>query len=407
MSRQSPLIGKVLGGSAVAVALYTVLFSGVPNFSVPIAERTIADISSHLAQEAAHRGKEARLQYSHVEIQGFAYEKWARVFEPSLDFIYQQWQGGTRFGVSTEAVDIVPDYTSASRLQLRMPYRINVISSSQLLAMLQPATPMVYTINRDLADVPDAVRHRLIIPGNVGITMLYPKREWLLEVPHPIRSEVIFLEQQRTMRAQASSGALKLSNRENEWSLRNADLRYESAQRSADAIDIKSTITLDNLTYAHDGISTAPYTLTAGWSMKQQRTITGGSDASELTLEHMLFTDGTIKVSANGTLNFDIDDPMYGEMAVEISDPQAFLESGWFAPSQREAAMQLLSDIMGGQLEPRKQAIVTISREKNGSWMVGKLPLKVVLARDFWNLFIWNRTEQHEQESASIDANPA
>ena len=131
---QAPMASKILGGASIAVALYAVLAGGMPNFSNTTAERMLSELATHLSTEANHRGKEAKLQYSNVEIHGIAYDKWAHITHPSLDIIHQQWQGGKRFGISTEGAELFPDQTSQQRLNIRLPQVVNLIVSSELLA---------------------------------------------------------------------------------------------------------------------------------------------------------------------------------------------------------------------------------------------------------------------------------
>ncbi len=400
---QSPLASRLFGGSAILLALYTVLFGGAPSLSSSSAERILSELDTHFSSEASRRGKEARLQYSTVDIHGFAYDKWARVMNPSFDFIYQQWQGGKRVGLSTETLDLLPDRTNGTRLHMRLGDVVNIILSSELLATLEPLKPIHYVVNYKAANNGEGSKHRLIIPGDVRINTLDPKRSMTVALTTPVIADITFSEPQHKTSIKATSSGVSIQGDRGRWNIISSDIRFDASQRASDVIESKGTITLDNLGY-HNATGNAPaYSLTAAWMMKEQRNISGATDASVLTIEHSLLTDGNVKIAANGAVHFDLDDAPYGEIVVEIANPSEFLKSGWIVKDRQAEAAALLNDMMGTDMATHKQAIITIERAKNGGWMIGKLPLATLLEKDFMGLFIFNERAINEQETTSGD----
>lgn len=407
MRRKPSAISPVLGSVAIVVALYTVLFGGMRNFTGEDAERMLADLSTHLSTESARRSKETKLQYSAVEMEGIAYDKVAHVSNLSLDFIYQQWQGGRRFGISTERADIVPDQADPKRMIMRFSDMLNIISSSQLLAMVRPAKPIIYTTNLKPKNA-DAVVHKIVVPGNISITTLAPKHEFHLKLKQPVQAEVSFFKAQHKLNAQILAGAVQAYMPSGSWQLGDADIRYDSIQRSTETVESKGTLTLNNIAFTIGNIVSSPYTMTAAWMLKEQRNISGANDASELVIEHGLLTNGDMKLAINGTVNVDIDDTAYGELVLEITNPEVFLESSLIWPEKRALARQLLAEIMGDSDE-HKQAIINISRGKNGSWQIGKMTLDALIEKGLMNIFIFGKHEGYEENSSSENtkANPS
>jgi len=397
----SSQVSPLLGGVAIMVALYTILFGGIRNFDTADAERILSEISTHLATESAARGKEARLQYSNVDIRGYAYEKWARISKLSLDFIYQQWQGGTRFGVSTEGADIIPDYAQQKRIIMRFGDTLNIISSSELLAMVRPEKPLVYSLSHTSSDAPDSIQHRLVIPGNLFITTLHPKQDLKLEFKSPARIDLSFIQPQRQLQADALFGPMRMDMNGAAWSLNSIDVHYNSTQKSNSAIENKGTLTLDRLAFVQGNNAPPPFTMTAAWSLKEQRNISGATDTAQLVIDHALLTDGDTKIAANGTIHFDIDDTPYGEVTIEVNNVLPLLKNGWILPSKEEAALALLSDITGEDAATHAQLIFTVAREKNGAWKVGKMPLETLLEKDFMSIFtFWETLADHEKNNS-------
>ncbi len=396
---KTPLFQRVLGSTAIIGALYMILFSGIPNLSNDDAERMLSELASHFSTEASYRGGEAKLQYSNVEVHGFAYDKWARTSNLAFDFMYPQWQGHNRLGLSTQNADLIPDHTTPQRMTLRFTDAINLISGSELLAIMHPVKPILYAINQKPAATDGAISHRLIIPANIDISMLQPKRELKIELPEPIRLDVNFFKTQHRLHAHLVSGIAAILSPSGRWSMENADIRYDTLQKSPDTVESKGTLTLDRLAFARDGISTSPFAATAAWGLKEQRNISGSVDTMSLEIDHGLLTNGDVKVSATGNVNFDIDDAPYGEIVVEISNPADFAKSGWIAKDKQEEALALLDEILGEKIGSHKQAIINIARAKNGEWKIGKLPLNEELTKKILNILIFNTQEPNDQNT--------
>jgi hypothetical protein len=392
-NRNKSMASPVLGGAAILVALYTVLFGGVQNFTTEDAEHLLEDLSSHLSEESSYRGKETKLQYNNLEIKGFAYEKFAHVSKLSLDFIYQQWQGGTRLGISTENAELIPDPSNGSRTFLRLGDGVNLISSSELLAIIKPAKPLLYSFNKHPKEE-GAVKHRLQVPGNIGVTMLNPKREVTLQLSKPAHADITFFEDRHRLRTQIVSGPLVALMDSGYWRIDDADIRYDSVQRSADVAESKGTLTLENIGFNRKEVNPDPYNLTAAWTLREQKNIGGATDSSQLDIEHCLLTDDNVKIAVNGVVNFDIDDKAYGELTVEISNPSLFLKSAWISPNKRELATSLLHEVLGDDADIEKQIIITLSRPKDGQWRIGKMPLDALLDKGFLSLFPFLDTQE-------------
>ena len=392
-SRKNLLSQRLLGSTVIVGALYIILFSGTPNFSNDDAEYLLSNFSTHLSEESGARGSEAKLQYSHIEVQGFAYDKWARISNFALDFMTPQWQGQSRLGLSTKNADLVPDHTSAKRATMRFPEAINLISGSQLLAILQPDKPIIYGINQQPTGDGE-ITHRIVIPTNLNISMLEPKRNLRIELTDPIQVDASFFKTQHRLRGHVVSGVARILSQGDQWGIENVDIRYDSLQKSTNIIESKGTLTLDRLTFARAGISTTPLAATAAWLMKEQRNINDSVESIKLEIEHGLITNGDSKISVTGDINFDIDDAAYGELVVEISNPTEFVKSGWIAKNKQEEALSLLDEILGEKIGSHKQAIINIVRTKNGEWKVGKVLLDEDLGKKIVNIFIFNTQEQ-------------
>lgn len=391
MRKPSSMIRPMLGSAAMIAALYTILFSGIRNFNSEDAERMLAELSQHFTKESTRRGKEAKLQYSAVETQGFAYDKTASISNLSLDFIYQQWQGGRRFGISTDEMDLLPDQANPARLVMRFANALNLISSSELLARIQPAKPVLYAVNLKPSK-DEAIIHRIVVPGNINITTLEPRREFYLKLKDPLQAEIAFYELQQHLRAQVKSGAMQTLLPTGSWRVGGVDLRYESLQRSAEAVKSKGTIAINDLAFTFGNIVSPPYNATAAWAMKEQRNISGATDSAQIVIEHGLLASGDMKISANGTLYLDIDDSMYGELVFEITNPAAFLQSSWILPAKRAAARDMLVAITGDDdMESHTQLIISLERDKNGRWQVGKQPLDALLEKGLMDMFIFGK----------------
>lgn len=397
MERKPSSVSPWLGGAAIAVALYTVLFGGMRSFSEEDAERMLSGFSSHLSQETGTRGRESKLQYSGIEINGFAYDRWAMISNISLDFIMPGWQGKSRLSLSTERADLVPDHTTATRLSLNLPERINVITGSELVAILQPVAPINYSVNLKSKG---NIRHHLTIPGNVGITTLEPKRETLLRLATPLIADVTLYDDEHRVNTQITSGPVQIVAEGNGiWRTGGASLRYDSVQKGPTSTESRGTLTLDDLQYSHGNSGSIPVTLTAGWSLKQQRNISGATDESELIIERSLFTTGEAKVSATGHINFDLDDSPYGEILLEIYNPMQLVKSGWIRLEKEPLALSLLSEIAGDDVTSYTHISITIERLKNGQWRVGKMPLAALFEKGFTDLFTFTKPEkEHEQD---------
>lgn len=395
MEQKPSTISPWLGGAAILVALYTVLFSGMRSFSQEDAERMLSRFSTHLSETAGMHGRESKLQYSAIEIEGFAYDRWAQISQISLDFLMPGWQGKSRLSLSTERADLVPDHASPSRLMLRLPEHINVISGSDLLAILQPVVPISYSVNlRQKGDI----RHHLTIPGNVGVTMLEPRREMLLRLSAPLVADVTLYDAQDHVATQLTSGAVQALFDDGAWRTGGASLRYDSVQKGPSVSQSSGTLTIDDVQYTHGNNSSIPLTITAAWSLKQQRSISGDTDDSELTIDRSLVTTGDAKISATGSVHFDLDDSPYGEISLEIYNPVSLIKSGWIRPGMEPEALSLLSEIAGDDVTSYTHTTITIERPKNGAWRVGKMPLDALLAKGFAALFTFNAQEEQKNE---------
>lgn len=397
--KKPPFLVQLLGGAAILGALYVILFSGTPNFSSEDAEHILADLASHYSEEATRRGSEAKLQYSNVEIHGLAYDKWAHVNNLAVDFIYQQWQEHTRFSFSTQSAELFPDHANPARISLRFSDAVNVISGSDLLAMVQPLQPIIYSFNRKPADMEGAIRHRVTMPGNLDVTLLNPKRTIHVELATPAQMEADFFETQHRLHARALSGTMQIRTEDSTWRVENADIRYDSLQKGPAITESKGTATLDKILYSRADARTSPFVATGAWSLREQRNISGSVESMILAIDHGLLTNGDSKLSINGDVNFDIDDTAYGELVVEISNPQQFVESGWIAKGKEQEALALLDEIVGEKIGGHKQAIINISRIKNGTWKIGKLMLNDDLRHRINTLFIFNTQETHDQNN--------
>ena len=390
---------QIIGGTAIFIALYTILFSGTPRFSSVDAERMLSDMSAYFSKEASSRNQEAKLQYSEVEIHGFAYEKWARVSNLSLDWMLQQWQGSSRFAISTSAADLIPDPINERRITLKLGDVINLIAGSELLARVEPSQPLIYSMVRTATTPPGTTTHRLTLPADMRITTPEPKRNILLALDAPVLADITLSDTQKQLRAVLTTGGLRATMGEDSWSARSAELHYDALQSTSEATGSKGTLTLDQLRFTRKEAATTPATLTAAWTMKEQHTISGATEAISLSLDQCLLADGTLKIVANGMVNFDIDDAAYGDVILEINDASAFIKSSLIKEDKKAAALAMLSGIMGQDMTGHKQAIINITRMKNGVWMVGKVPLAELLEEGFSDIFIFNRKEKNDQTS--------
>jgi hypothetical protein len=381
---------KILGGTLIFIALYSILFSGTPRFSAQGAEHMLADVSAYFSKEATKRNQEAKLQYSEVEIHGFAYEKWARISNLSLDWMLQQWHGPARFGISTASANLTPDPVSKNRMTFTLGDAINFIAGSELIARVEPSSPLLYAITRPRNPSDAHVVHHLNLPSHIRITTPEPKREMLLSLAPKSFAEATLFDAQNHARAKVVAGDIQLREGDKQWNSKSAELHYDSLQNTSEKTESKGTITLDQLRFTRGASTTTPFTLNTAWAMKEQHTISGATDAISLALEQCLLADGKVKISVNGTLTMEIDDAMYGELEIEINDVHQFVGSRLIAPDKQALALALLGEIMDADMNTRHQTIITIRREKNGTWMVGKMPLSTLLDKGFLSIFIFS-----------------
>lgn len=395
----NPLITRILGIAAMLLALYTILFSNIPTFSAEDAERILTDLATDLSDASNSQNGEARLQYSNLEIRGFAYNKQAYITTPSITFTGQQWRSNAGFSLSTESAFLIPDPVISQRINMHLSKPINLIASSDLLAIINPLKPIIYSINHLPASMNNAVQHRIIIPADFLMQLLEPKRNIRVELLHPIEAEINLFKTQRKLRTNITSGIVRLLSPDHSWNIESADIHYDSTQRSSKVIEGNGTLTLNKLRFTRAEENSSALAVTAAFGLKEKRNISGSIDSIHLEMERGLITDGNSQISITGDMNFDIDDTPYGDIVVEINNPTEFIKSGWIAEEKQKAALALLDTLLGEKLGSHKQAIIPITRAKNGVWKIGKVLLDEDLRNQIVDIFIFNTQESHDQNT--------
>lgn len=102
------------------VALWFVWFGAPSLISREIVEQNLQRLSADLSELAAEHGKEAKLTYSSVEIEGWGYNKKAVVLNPVVEIssVGGEWKKGSKFSAATDKMIVEADPVNPNRVAL-------------------------------------------------------------------------------------------------------------------------------------------------------------------------------------------------------------------------------------------------------------------------------------------------
>lgn len=397
-ARPSFKVKPLFGCAAIIFAIYLILFSGAPNYTESKAEENLAHFSSLLTQAAKIIGYESRLQYSSVQIQGFAYEKWAKISKLSVDMSREAWLGSKRFGISSDNAQLIPNPLQLNRAQLKFPEAINLIMGSDLLYVINHTLPILYSSGKNIKD--EGVDHNLTIEHGNMLTLSNPENTLNLKFDDGYGVNITLAAPYNNAIISGHGGEVELLKDTHQWDIDSSRFHFSITQKSPKTAETRGTLTLEDLSYTTGDISTKPISLNAAWVYNETRGMTGSLETSEFIIERSVITDDDLHIAVSGTLDFSMDEAMpYGEVILEVNDLKLLAASNWIADSYRDKFTSMLKEITDEDIVARSHGTIPIRRKKGGEWYVGRVSFKSLLDKGLLDFLIFNQVPKNETAS--------
>lgn len=406
MSFDSPkkrFVKSVLGLMVLAVSVWVVLFSGASAITTENIELRLQQLGAHLADEAAQHGKEAKLTYGTIEVEGWGYNKRATVDNISLELSEKTPLNTThRWSFSTVQMQVLPDPMLPNNLFFVFSEPVNVIENSQLKTIISFSAPPKYGYFDGRDSKEHAVIHSLRLPSQLILT---PGKA-VDEIENKGHTITITFDENPLMQ-------LRLLPESHErtmvYGFRNVSIMSDDGSQATIAAlesNVHETLGADNRPQGKSQLKVLDIVLrdhekvSKAYSLITDIDYSGdapgleignwlsGSGASDMTINQMQLATDDFKIKMTGKVSLATNDPLpSGDVNLEIENVKQFLESELIPAMAKPSLTEALQKVTGQPVAALSHATLPVKREKNGVMYVGGVTFEELAATMLKGLF--------------------
>ena len=375
---------------AIAVAIWFVLFGVSSLLTKEAVEANLQNISAQLAQEAKNGGKDAKLTYSSVDMEGWGYNKHAVVHGLNLTLADAAMPDLNNASFATDNVVVALDRTNPQRFLVEFPAPVNISQNGQPRTALTFSAPLRYAYLDTSVEGVHTVRHDLTIPNNLYLTepatpgsdpqteAAAPNRTTVSYKENPVFSFVLSPEQNSRVFDYAFSDIVVSGVAGDIATVGSVNGHYEAAPSAEGRVGGKYVFAVKDAVL-HDGETlTKPYSLNVDVSFDGEKPSSSAEGAmpvqnAEVTVNELAFSSSEFNVHVDGKLASDPADPLlFGELKLTVNNVQQLLASEIVPPAARGAVEASLEKMLGQKITGMNELSVPLKREKNGAFYMGQ-----------------------------------
>lgn len=398
--KKCSIVSVIFLVASVAV-LWLVWFGTASLLGKDVVGGGLQQLSAQLARFGDVHGKDVKLTYGEIDIEGWGYKKQAVVHDVVIQVANKSAMGTGRLSFSVEDVEIVSDPVDYKRLVISLSKPINISRDGRASGVLSFSEPLTdYYTQAKIGD-DDAFRH----------DMIFPKEMTLSKQSGEAVAEQIFINFAKaptlivgSIPAQKSrsvsydfSGFTQTSPDKNKINIGSLVGQLTESLSADGKLDSKYTLAVSDFVWYGDKISTKPYALNidAVFSRPSDEkeaaealpadtaasSVSAAPDGGKILLNSVVLSSPDFNLRASGNVSRASSDPLpSGEVNVDIDNLSGFLASEFVAIQDMAMMEAALVKITGQPLAGQTSVSIPLKREKNGVFYIGKTTFEGLVA---------------------------
>lgn len=376
----------IVGLMVLGVALANVLFEDVPNVSKESITQYLQKMGEHAAHEAAIAGKEGKLTFGDINIQGWGYEKYATV--SNLDLELTDKSGGKNWGFTTPTITMAPDGVHTKRVNMTLTDPVTISENGQTKMTASFSQPVKWAYSDGIESRKHLIVQSIRFPKQITLTP-YKSADDLMGKSTPIT---------------ITSGNDSVVHTKNYPDLGTLDNEYQMREVTVDTgngtqislgelsshlvqtpghehhVDGKYTLTVSDVVLhtvgkaskSYSVVANLDYTAKSPADKPEERSADDGN--VDIKLNKVMLADEDFRMTMEGNLTRVSDDRLpSGTIKLAIDNVGKFIASDLIPDMAKHAVEAVLPKIVGEPVRPSDSVTVMLRREKNGVFYVGNI----------------------------------